>query len=61
LITGSNDSLIRLYQTKDQGLKLLKKLECHPKGITSLSYSESHKIIVSCAFDFDVLVWNAYL
>ena len=61
IITGSNDCLIRLYNIRDNGLTLLKKLECHPKGIKCLAYSESHKIIVSCAFDFDVLVWNAYL
>ena len=39
LITGSNDCLIRLYQVRDQSLTLLKKLECHPKGIKCLAYS----------------------
>lgn len=61
IITGSNDCLIRLYQTRDNSITLIKKLECHPKGIKSITYSEAHKIIVSSAFDFDVLVWNAYL
>lgn len=26
-----------------------------------MAYSEKHKIIVSCGFDFEVFVWNPYL
>ena len=26
-----------------------------------MAYSEKHKVIVSCGFDFDVFVWNPYL
>ena len=26
-----------------------------------MAYSEKHKVIVSCGFDFEVCVWNPYL
>lgn len=26
-----------------------------------MAYSERHKIIISCGFDFEVFVWNPYL
>ena len=26
-----------------------------------IAYSETHKIIVSCGFDFEVFVWNPYM
>lgn len=61
LITGCNDSLVRLYEARTTGLKLIKELDGHYKGIRGVAVSEHHKIIVSCSFDFDVLVWNAYL
>lgn len=61
LITGCNDSLVRLYEVRTSGLKLIKELDGHYKGIIGVTVSANLKIIVSCSFDFDVLVWNAYL
>lgn len=61
LVTGCNDTNIRLYEVRENGLVQGKTLEGHEKGIKCLAYSESNKVIISCAFDFDVLVWNAYL
>ena len=61
LITGSNDSRVRLYEVRSNGLRLNKELDGHFKGIKAVSVSVHHKIIASCSFDFDVLVWNAYL
>jgi|JI6StandDraft_1071083.scaffolds.fasta_scaffold05434_8 WD40 repeat protein len=61
LITGCNDTNIRLYEVREGGLILGKILEGHEKGIKCLAFSEINKVILSCAFDFDVLVWNAYL
>lgn len=26
-----------------------------------MAYSEKHKILVSCGFDFEVFIWNPYL
>ena len=34
---------------------------CHQRAITDLAYSEKHKIIISCGFDFEVFVWNPYM
>jgi WD40 repeat protein len=61
LVTGANDSRIRLYEMRDNGLHLTKELDGHYKGIKGVSISIHHKLIVSCSFDFDILVWNAYL
>ncbi len=35
-------------------------LEGHSKAVREIAYSERHKILVSCGFDFQVLVWNPY-
>lgn len=41
-----------------QPVKLLKG---HNKAVREMAYSEKHKILVSCGFDFEVFVWNPYL
>ena len=46
---------------KESGLHLSKELDGHYKGIKGISIEDHHKLIVSCSFDFDILVWNAYL
>lgn len=37
-----------------------KVLEGHTKAVREIAYSERHKILVSCGFDFEVFVWNPY-
>lgn len=37
-----------------------KILEGHTKAVREIAYSERHKILVSCGFDFEVFVWNPY-
>ncbi len=61
LVTGANDSRVRLYEMRENGLHLAKELDGHYKGIKGVAVSIHHKVIVSCSFDFDILVWNAYL
>lgn len=39
----------------------MKTLVGHNKAVREIAYSEKHKIIVSCGFDFEVFVWNPYL
>ena len=46
---------------RDNGLHLSKELDGPYKGIKGVAVSIHHKLIVSCSFDFDILVWNAYL
>ena len=60
-VTGSNDSKVRLYEMRESGLQFCKELDGHYKGIKGVSISVHFKLIVSCSFDFDILVWNAYL
>ncbi len=60
-VTGSNDSRVRLYDMRENGLQLVKQLDGHYKGIKGVTVSLTHKVIISCSFDFDLLVWNAYL
>jgi WD40 repeat protein len=61
LVTGANDSKVRLYEMRESGLNFCKELDGHYKGVKGVSISVHHKLIVSCSFDFDILVWNAYL
>jgi len=61
LVTGSNDTQIRLYECKGGLSAKHKELKGHIKGIKCLAYIEEYKYLVSCSFDFDVLVWNIYL
>lgn len=37
-----------------------KTLIGHSKAVREIAYSERHKILVSCGFDFEVFVWNPY-
>lgn len=37
-----------------------KILKGHEKAVREIAYSERHKILVSCGFDFEVFVWNPY-
>lgn len=37
-----------------------KELIGHKKAVREIAYSEKHKILVSCGFDFEVFVWNPY-
>jgi WD40 repeat protein len=41
--------------------KPTKVLTGHNKAVREMAYSERHKIIISCGFDFEVFVWNPYL
>ena len=47
-----------LEDTTKQPVKLL---EGHKKAVREIAYSEKHKILISCGFDFEVFVWNPYL
>lgn len=33
----------------------------HQKAVREMAYSEKHKILISCGFDFEVFIWNPYL
>lgn len=44
------------YVTKEPS----KELIGHKKAVREIAYSEKHKILVSCGFDFAVFVWNPY-
>ena len=39
----------------------IKTLDGHKRAVREMAYSEKHKVIVSCGFDFEVCVWNPYL
>ena len=39
----------------------IKTLTGHKRAVREMAYSEKHKVLVSCGFDFDVFVWNPYL
>ena len=36
-------------------------LQGHQKAVRDIAYSEKHKAIISCGFDFEVYVWNPYV
>lgn len=38
-----------------------RELTGHQRAVREIAYSEKHKIIVSCGFDFEVFVWNPYM
>ena len=39
----------------------IKTLAGHKRAVREMAYSEKHKVLFSCGFDFDVYVWNPYL
>ena len=73
LATGSSDSIIRLFENKTTLLSSHKQLKGHKKLIKvnlfffliinkqGLSYCAQYKYLISCSYDFDVLIWNIHL
>ena len=45
----------------DEPVTPIKILAGHKRAVREMAYSEKHKVLISCGFDFDVLVWNPYL
>ena len=45
----------------DLTINPIKTLKGHTRAVREMAYSDKHKVLVSCGFDFDVFVWNPYL
>ena len=45
----------------DMTVTPIKTLIGHMRAVREMAYSEKHKVIISCGFEFDVFVWNPYL
>lgn len=61
LATGSDDAQIRLYDNKLSLSSDYKILGGHFTAIKKLAYSEIYRYLISCGFDYDILIWNVYL
>jgi len=53
---GEHDEMLDTDFVKEPA----KTLKGHSKAVREIAYSERHKILVSCGFDFEVFVWNPY-
>ena len=51
-----NDDILNDFTTTP-----IRELTGHQRAVREIAYSETHKIIVSCGFDFEVFVWNPYM
>ena len=51
-----NDDILSDFTTTP-----IRELTGHQRAVREIAYSETHKIIVSCGFDFEVFVWNPYM
>ena len=64
LATASADKLIRLWDIRNIEEKEMKDpnktLAAHEKAVRMLTFSKKFKVLVSCGFDFDVIVWNPF-
>lgn len=65
LATGDsdkNDNVIRLFENVFKSeRKNPKILRGHNKSIKCLAFCEESRYLISCSYEFDVLVWNTYL
>lgn len=61
MVIGSNDCIIRLYKNNRELSSECTKLRGHTKGIKNVAFNSELEYLVSCAFDFDILIWNTYL
>ena len=39
----------------------IKTLEGHKRAVREMAYSDKHKVLISCSFEFEIFVWNPYL
>ena len=62
LVFGSSDALIRVYDFSYSNFTEPPKiLKGHTKGIRSLDYHKFNGFLVSCSFEFIILIWNLYV
>lgn len=62
LAAASFDKTIKLWDVKFSNNSAPRKvLVGHTKTVRRLSYSAAYNLLISCAFDFEVMVWNPYV
>ena len=62
IAAASFDKTIKLWDIKfSNNLSPRKVLLGHTKTVRRLSYSAAYNLLISCAFDFEVMVWNPYV
>ena len=62
LAAASFDKTIKLWDIKFTNNPSPRKvLVGHSKTVRRLSYSAAYNLLISCAFDFEVMVWNPYV
>lgn len=59
LFSASMDRTIRIWDVHTG--KFLRVLKGHYKGVRSLAYSKSYRILVSAGFDYEACVWNPFV
>ena len=59
LVTSSMDTTVRIWNLRSN--VPLKVLRGHYRGVSSVSFSNHQRVLCSCGFDHDILVWNPYV
>ena len=58
LASGSVDGTVRVWDLS--ATKAKKVLRGHKKGVYSLAFNDESRVLITCGFDHDALVWNPY-
>lgn len=59
LASGSMDHSIHLWDVNNQKFSL--SLNGHKQAVSGLDYSEDYKLLLSCGYDDEGIVWNPYV
>ena len=60
LLTGSNDSIIRMFRVSDQGrtLQAIHKFRGHTDRVKCIKYIVDENVLVSIGYDINIKLWN---
>ena len=60
LVTGSDDSTIRVFRVSNEGTKILpiKIIRGHTQAVRCLKYLESEDLLVTAGMDADIKLWS---
>lgn len=59
IVSSSLDTTINIWDTYTE--QQTARLIGHSKGVNSVAYNETHRLLISSGFDHDVFIWSPFV